>query len=100
VTGGGYAQGKILPERAKGKPEACTPEQIKECHGEATDKVRGCFSAQIVIMMAFKLCRFAQKRWIRLYHPQRLAEVIKGVKLEIHLCVLVADLLPEKEENR
>jgi putative transposase len=45
-----------------------------------TDKVRGCFSAQTVTTMAFKLCECAQKRWIRLYHPQRLAEVIRGVK--------------------
>ena len=45
-----------------------------------TDKVRGCFSAQTVITMAFKLCQCAQKRWIRLYHPQRLAEVIRGVQ--------------------
>jgi hypothetical protein len=29
--------------------------------------------------MAFKLCQCAQKRWIRLQHPQRPAEVIKGV---------------------
>jgi transposase-like protein len=45
-----------------------------------TDKVRGCFSAQTVVTMAFKLCLCAQKRWIRLYHPQRLAEVIRGVQ--------------------
>jgi transposase-like protein len=45
-----------------------------------TDKVRGCFSAQTVITMAFKLCQCAQKRWVRLHHPQRLAEVIRGVK--------------------
>jgi len=45
-----------------------------------TDKVRGCFSAQTVVTVAFKLCECAQKRWIRLYHPQRLAEVIRGVK--------------------
>ena len=45
-----------------------------------TNKVRGCFSAQSVIAMAFKLCQCAQKRWIRLHHPQRLAEVIRGVK--------------------
>jgi transposase-like protein len=45
-----------------------------------TNKVRGCFSAQSVITMAFKLCLCAQKRWIRLHHPQRLAEVIRGVK--------------------
>ncbi len=45
-----------------------------------TAKVRGCFSATTVITMAFKLCQCAQKRWIRLHHPERLAEVIKGVK--------------------
>lgn len=45
-----------------------------------TNKVRGCFSANTVITMAFKLCQCAQKRWIRLHHPERLAEVIKGVK--------------------
>lgn len=44
-----------------------------------TRKVRGCFSARTVLTMAFKLCQCAQKRWIRLHHPQRLAEVIKGV---------------------
>ena len=43
-------------------------------------KVRGCFSAQTVVTMAFKLCEGAQKRWIRLHRPQRLAEVIRGVK--------------------
>ena len=25
------------PEKLKGKPEECTPEQIKECHGEVQD---------------------------------------------------------------
>ena len=44
-----------------------------------TKKVRGCFSAQTVITMAFKLCQCAQERWIKLHHPQRLAEVIRGV---------------------
>jgi len=45
-----------------------------------TNKVRGCFSANTVIMMAFKLCQCAQKKWIRLHCPERLAEVVKGVK--------------------
>ena len=44
-----------------------------------TKKVRGCFSAQTAITMAFRLCQCAQKRWIRLHHPERLAEVIRGV---------------------
>jgi hypothetical protein len=25
------------PERLKGKPEECSPEQIKECHGEVVE---------------------------------------------------------------
>jgi putative transposase len=45
-----------------------------------TAKVGGCFSANTVITMAFKLCQCAQKRWIRLHRPERLAQVIKGVK--------------------
>jgi len=44
------------------------------------NKVRGCFSANTVISMAFKLCQCAQKRWIRLHRPERLADVVKGVK--------------------
>jgi len=45
-----------------------------------TAKVRGCFSATTVLTMAFKLSQCAQKRWIRLHHPKRLAEVITGVR--------------------
>ena len=45
-----------------------------------TVKARNCFSALTVVTMAFQLCRCAQKRWIRLYHPERLGEIIKGVK--------------------
>jgi transposase-like protein len=45
-----------------------------------TVKVRGCFSANTVITMAFKLCQCAEQRWIRLHCPERLAQVIEGVK--------------------
>jgi transposase-like protein len=45
-----------------------------------TAKVRNCFSSRTVITMAFKLCQCAQNRWIRLYHPKRLADVIEGIK--------------------
>ena len=45
-----------------------------------TNKVRGCFSSKTIITMALKLCKCAEKRWIKLYHPERLAEVIRGVK--------------------
>lgn len=44
-----------------------------------TAKVRNCFSALTVLTMAFQLCQSAQKRWIKLHHPERLAEVIRGV---------------------
>ncbi|MGB2687866.1 MAG: IS256 family transposase [Desulfobacterales bacterium] len=45
-----------------------------------TAKVRGCFSSLTVLTMAFELCRSAQKRWIKLHHPERLGEVIRGIK--------------------
>ena len=45
-----------------------------------TAKVRSCFSSITVLTMAFQLCRSAQKRWIKLHHPERLGEVIRGVK--------------------
>ena len=45
-----------------------------------TAKVRSCFSSLTILTMAFQLCRSAQKRWIKLHHPERLAEVIRGVK--------------------
>ena len=45
-----------------------------------TAKVRSCFSSTTVATMAFKLCQSAQKRWQRLHHSEKLAEVIKGVK--------------------
>ena len=45
-----------------------------------TAKVRNCFSSKTVMTMAFQLCQCAQKRWIRLHHPEKLAEVIKGIK--------------------
>ena len=44
-----------------------------------TAKVRNCFSSFTVLTMAFQLCQCAQKRWIKLHHPERLAEVIRGV---------------------
>jgi putative transposase len=45
-----------------------------------TAKVRNCFSSLTVLTMAFQLCRCAQKRWIKLHHPERFGEVIRGVK--------------------
>ncbi|RMF98053.1 MAG: IS256 family transposase [Candidatus Schekmanbacteria bacterium] len=45
-----------------------------------TNKVRGCFSRNTVITMAFKLIESFQKRWQRLHRYHRLAEIIEGVK--------------------
>ena len=32
------------PERLKGKPVECTPEQIKKCHGDISEKNHPCVS--------------------------------------------------------
>ena len=40
-----------------------------------TAKVRGCFSSKSVLSMAFK-----EKNWIKLYHYEKLGQLIKGVK--------------------
>ena len=45
-----------------------------------TAKVRSCFSSRTVLTMALKLCLSAQQRWIKLHHPERLAQVIEGIK--------------------
>lgn len=45
-----------------------------------TAKVRGCFSATSVLSMAFKLCRSAEKGWIRLHHYEKLGQLIEGIK--------------------
>jgi len=45
-----------------------------------TAKVRGCFSAQTVLTMAFKLCESAQKNWRRLRGFKKLTKVIEGVR--------------------
>lgn len=45
-----------------------------------TAKVRGCFSAQTVLTMAFKLCEAAQKNWRRLRGFKKLTKVIEGVR--------------------
>lgn len=47
-----------------------------------TDKVRGCFSANTVVAMAFQLCLSAQKRWRRLNAPEKVAEVSQGIPYE------------------
>lgn len=45
-----------------------------------TDKTRGCLSRETALMMVFKLCVGAQKRWRRLNGSSYMADVIKGVR--------------------
>jgi len=45
-----------------------------------TKKVRGCFSSQTVVTMAFQLCRCAEKRWQKINAVKKLAKVIEGVQ--------------------
>ena len=45
-----------------------------------TAKVRSCFSSKTVLTMAFQLCRCAERRWIKLHRPEKITEVIRGVK--------------------
>ena len=47
--------------------------------GLRTAKVRGCFSTETVVNMAFKLCQSAERKWRKLRGYKRLAEVIEGV---------------------
>ena len=56
-----------------------------------TNKVRSCFSKKTVVTMAFRLCQCAEKRWIKLHHPEFLAQVIRGIKF--------IDGIEEKEEK-
>ncbi len=44
-----------------------------------TAKVRSCFTSKTVLTMAFKLCQSAEKRWIKLHHPEMIPEVVRGV---------------------
>ena len=45
-----------------------------------TAKVRGCFSSKSVLSMAYKLCKSAEKNWIKLHHYEKLGQLIEGVK--------------------
>ena len=45
-----------------------------------TAKVRGCFSSNSVLSMAFKLCKSAEKNWIKLHHYEKLGQLIQGIK--------------------
>jgi transposase-like protein len=45
-----------------------------------TAKVRGCFSSNSVLSMAFKLCKSAEKNWIKLHRYEKLGQLIQGIK--------------------
>ena len=44
-----------------------------------TARTKGCLSRKTALMMVFKLCQSASKKWRRLDGSQRLAEIIQGV---------------------
>ena len=45
-----------------------------------TDKTKGCLSRDTALALVFKLARAAERHWRRLNGPDRLAEVIRGVR--------------------
>ncbi len=45
-----------------------------------TTKTKGCLSRRTALMMVFKLCQSASKKWRKLNGSNQLAEVIGGVK--------------------
>lgn len=45
-----------------------------------TDKTKGCLSRKTALAMVFKLARSAERHWRRLNGPERLAEIIEGVR--------------------
>ena len=47
-----------------------------------TVKTKGCLFLRMAEIMAFKLIEAAQKRWIRLYGSQHMAETIRGVNFK------------------
>jgi putative transposase len=45
-----------------------------------TSKTKGCLSRETALAMVFKLARAAERHWRRLNGPDRLAEIIRGVR--------------------
>jgi putative transposase len=45
-----------------------------------TDQTKGCLSRQTALAMVFKLAKSAERHWRRLNGPDRLAEIIRGVR--------------------
>jgi putative transposase len=45
-----------------------------------TDKTKGCLSRDTALAMVFKLAKSAERHWRRLNGPDRLAEIIRGVR--------------------
>jgi putative transposase len=45
-----------------------------------TDKTKGCLSRDTALAMVFKLAKAAERHWRRLNGPDRLAEVLRGVR--------------------
>ena len=56
-----------------------------------TDKTKGCLSRATALAMVFKLVKAAERHWRRLNGPNRLAEVIRGVRFRDGEPVIAAE---------
>ncbi len=45
-----------------------------------TAKTKGCLSRETALAMVFKLAKSAERQWRRLNGPDRLAEIVRGVR--------------------
>ncbi len=45
-----------------------------------TDRTKGCLSRETALAMVFKLATAAERHWRRLNGPERLTQVIEGVR--------------------
>jgi putative transposase len=45
-----------------------------------TDKTKGCLSRETALAMVFKLAKSAERHWRRLNGPDRLGQLIEGVR--------------------
>ena len=45
-----------------------------------TDKTKGCLSRETALAMVFKLAKSAERHWRRLDGPNRLGQIIEGIR--------------------
>lgn len=66
-----------------------------------TIKTKGCLSPAMAEVMTFKLIESAQKRWLKLYNPHYVADIIRGVNFKNGVAVehLMQDTQPPKRDQ-